>query len=253
MQEPKLSVVMPAYNEEKTICDIINKVLKQQYIHEIIVVNDCSKDKTLKVLEVFEANAKVKVVNHERNMGKTAALITGFEHITGNLVIIQDADMEYNPDEYKYLLEPILENQADVVYGSRFLVRKAHRVCYFYHYVANRFLTFFLNCFTNFNMTDVETCYKCFKAPLIKNMIITSTGFGFEIEVTAKISKTSARVYEVPISYYGRSYEEGKKIGLKDGVAALFYVFKYNIFTGFKSSFKKDKTEILKEMLPIVF
>ncbi len=248
MKQPSLSVVMPAYNEEKTIGKILGKVLEQEHVSEVIVVNDHSKDGTLSVLEKFKTNPKIKIINHLSNMGKTEALKTGFKNATGNIIIVQDADLEYDPNEYKYLLEPILENEADVVYGSRFLVRKTQRVCYFYHYLANKFITFLLNCFTNFNMTDVETCYKCFKAPLIKNMLISSKGFGFEIEVTSKIAKTKARVYEVPISYYGRSYDEGKKIGIKDGLAALYYILKYNLFVDFNRSFTVSKQELLKQV-----
>jgi glycosyltransferase involved in cell wall biosynthesis len=250
---PQLSVVIPAYNEEKTIVEIVNQVLRQEYVHEIIIVNDCSKDKTVEVLNVFKDNKKVRLINHVVNQGKTGALKTGFSHVTGNIVIIQDADLEYDPDEYKYILEPIIQNRADVVYGSRFLVRKASRVHYFFHYVANKSLTFFMNIFTNMNMTDIETCYKCFKAPIIKNMQITSKGFGFEVEVTANIAKLQCRVYEVPISYYGRSYEDGKKIGMTDGFHALWYIIKYNLLNPLNKAFKISFKTIKEEMCKINF
>jgi glycosyltransferase involved in cell wall biosynthesis len=180
----------------------------------------------------------VRVLSHQRNSGKTAALKTGFAASSGEVVIVQDADLEYDPSEIKDVIQPILDGVADVVFGSRFMVRKASRVLYFYHFLANKALTFFSNLLTNVNFSDVETGYKAFRGEIIRNMIITSSGFGFEIEVTAKVCKLGCATYEVPISYYGRTYEQGKKIGLKDGVAALWYVLRYNWFTSLKASYR---------------
>lgn len=234
-----LSVVIPAYNEESTLAAVIQRVLSIPHLHEIVVIDDCSTDKTGEIAdEMARLNPKVRAVRRERNGGKTEALKTGFALTTGAIVIVQDADLEYDPEEIDELIAPILEGNADVVYGSRFLVRRAARVLYFYHYLANKGLTFLSNLFTNVNLTDVETGYKAFRGEIIRNMIITSDGFGFEIEVTAKVAKLGCAMYEVPISYHGRTYEQGKKIGLTDGVAALWYILKFNLFCGLKDSFR---------------
>jgi glycosyltransferase involved in cell wall biosynthesis len=233
-----LSVVIPVYNEQATIRSVIEQVLQISYLLEIIVVNDGSQDGTHEVLEQLACEySELQVIHHPKNKGKTAALKTGFQATQGDVVIVQDADLEYNPQEIPDVIEPILDNKADVVYGSRFLVRKAARVLYFSHYIANKFLTFLSDVFTNVNITDVETCYKAFRGDIIRNMIIKSQGFGFEIEVTAKVAKLKCRIFEVPISYYGRTYEEGKKIGLKDGIQAIWYIIYFNLFCSLKKSF----------------
>jgi glycosyltransferase involved in cell wall biosynthesis len=236
-----LSVVMPAYNEEATLSQIVKKVLEIPQLLELIIVDDCSTDNTQSIgQKLAEQDSRVKYIRQPKNAGKTAALKAGFAATEGEIVIVQDADLEYDPMEIPDVIFPILDGKADVVYGSRFMVKKATRVLYFYHYIANKGLTFLSNCLTNINMTDVETCYKAFRGEIIRNMIITSSGFGFEIEVTAKVAKLKCAVYEVPISYYGRTYEEGKKIGLKDGIAALWYIIKFNLFTGLQKSYKTN-------------
>lgn len=241
INQPVLSVVMPAYNEEATLSEIVNKVLLIPQLLELIIVDDCSTDKTQAIAQqLADQDARIKYLRQPQNAGKTAALKAGFAATSGEIVIVQDADLEYDPTEISDVIFPILDGKADVVYGSRFMVKKATRVLYFYHYIANKGLTFLSNCLTNINMTDVETCYKAFRGDIIRNMIITSSGFGFEIEVTAKVAKLKCAVYEVPISYYGRTYEEGKKIGLKDGIAALWYILKFNLFTGLEKSYKKE-------------
>jgi glycosyltransferase involved in cell wall biosynthesis len=230
---------VPAYNEEKTIASVLDALLKEiPDVHEILVVDDGSKDRTAEIAEEFSKRCpQVCLIRQPRNMGKTAALRTGFAASSGEVVVVQDADLEYDPVDIQHLIEPIEKGIADVCYGSRFMVRRASRVLYFRHYIANHFLTFLSNLLTDLNLTDVETGYKAFRGPIIRNMIIETRGFGFEIEVTAKIAKLKCRVYEVPISYYGRTYEEGKKIGLKDGLDAIFYIFKYNLFVGKKRSY----------------
>ncbi len=241
MSEPRrcLSVVIPSYNEEATIAHVVGEVLKLGALLEVIVVNDCSRDRTAEIVTGLAArDSRVRLLQHDRNKGKTEALKTGFAQIQGEIVIVQDADLEYDPNEIPDVIGPILDGKADVVYGSRFLVRKASRVLYFYHYLANKTLTFTSNIFTNLNLTDVETGYKAFRSEIMRNMVITSSGFGFEIEVTAKVSKLKCAIYEVPISYYGRTYEQGKKIGWRDGVAAFWYIALYNVFTGLTSSFR---------------
>lgn len=236
---PCVSVVIPAFNEEATLSGVVRRVIELPFVQEVVIVNDCSRDKTgIIAKELASIYPQVRVAEHTRNQGKTAALKTGFAMTTGEIVIVQDADLEYDPEEIGEVIGPIVEGKADVVYGSRFLVRKAARVLYFYHYLANKGLTFLSNLFTNINMTDVETGYKAFRGDIIRNMVITSSGFGFEIEVTAKVAKLRCPVYEVPISYSGRTYDEGKKIGFKDGVAALWYIVKFNLLCGMKESYK---------------
>ena len=238
--QPFLSVVMPAYNEEATLKQIVDRVLELDFLLELIIVDDCSNDKTPEIAATLaKMDERVRYVRQPVNGGKTEALKTGFGLTKGAVVIVQDADLEYDPSEITDVVTPIATGVADVVYGSRFMVKKAARVLYFYHYLANKGLTFLSNCLTNLNMSDVETCYKAFRGEIIRNMTITSSGFGFEIEVTAKVAKLRCAVYEVPISYYGRTYEEGKKIGFKDGVAALVYILKYNWLTDLKSSYRE--------------
>ena len=235
-----VSIVIPAYNEERTLALVVSRVLAIPEVSEIVIVNDASKDKTGDIAEsLSRSNPQVRVVHHPKNQGKTEALKTGFQKTTGDIVLIQDADLEYDPVEIPEVVGPILEGLADVVYGSRFLVRRRTRILYFYHYLANISLTFLSNLFTNVNMTDVETGYKAFRGEIIRNMIITSDGFGFEIEVTAKIAKLQCVIYEVPISYNGRTYEEGKKIGWRDGVAALYYIVRFNLFCSLAKSYRK--------------
>jgi glycosyltransferase involved in cell wall biosynthesis len=239
--EPQLSVIVPAFNEEKTILGVLEALEKALSLpHEVIAVDDGSIDGTVAIVEAFaKKHPAVRLVRHPQNSGKTAALITGFAESRGSIVIVQDADMEYDPTEIADVIAPILSNRADVVYGSRFLIRRATRVLYYRHYLANRFITGLSNLLTDMNFTDVETCYKAFRGEIIRNMIITSQRFGFEVEVTAKIAKLGCRTYEVPISYYGRTYQEGKKIGFKDGVQALWYILKYNLFTGLEASYRQ--------------
>jgi len=235
---PRVSVVVPAFNEESTLATTLSAVLALPEVAEVIVVDDCSTDRTPSILaQIAEAEPRVVAVRQAKNGGKTEALKRGFALCTGDIVIVQDADTEYDPTEIPTVIRPIVDGVADVVYGSRFLVRKAARVLYFYHYVANRGLTLLSNLFTNVNLTDVETGYKAFRAEIIKNMVIKSSGFGFEIEVTAKVAKLGCRMYETPISYYGRTYEEGKKITFMDGVHALWYILRYNLFCSLEESF----------------
>ena len=230
---------MPAYNEEKTIASVVNRVAEEVPCDfELIIVNDGSTDHTPKVIEELAAKDPRIRTFHQKNGGKASALKQGFAMTRGAIVIIQDADLEYDPAEIRHVIQPILDGKADVVFGSRFLVRRASRVLYFYHYVANKFITMFSNLFTNLNMTDVETGYKAMRGPIIRAMVIASTGFGIEIEITAKVAKWGAAVYEVPISYYGRTYEEGKKIGPWDGVMALWYILVFNLFWSKQRSFK---------------
>ena len=234
-----LSVVIPAYNEEASLIGVVRKVLSIPHLHEVVVVDDCSTDKTGAIADkLANLNPKIRALHHKKNGGKTEALKTGFAITTGEIVIVQDADQEYDPAEIGEVIQPILDGHADVVYGSRFLVRKAARVLYYYHFLANKGLTFLSNLFTNVNLTDVETGYKAFRGEIIRNMIITSSGFGFEIEVTAKVAKLRCAMYEVPISYHGRTYEEGKKIGVMDGLAALWFIIKFNLFCGLAHSFR---------------
>jgi len=213
---------------------------KVHNLGEVIIIDDGSKDNTSVISREYEArNPLVHYYLQPRNMGKTEALKEGFRRSSGDIVIVQDADLEYDPAEINEVVAPIQEGKADVVLGSRFLVRRASRSVYFRHFMANKFITFLSNLLTDLNLTDVETCYKAFRGDIIRRMVITSTGFGFEVEVVAKVAKLKCRVYEVPISYYGRSYEEGKKIGTRDGIMALWYIIKYNIFTSKKASFRE--------------
>jgi glycosyltransferase involved in cell wall biosynthesis len=237
--QPFLSVVIPVYNEAATLAQVVHKVLTVEQVLEIIIVDDCSTDSTPEeARKLADLYPKVSFSQHLKNSGKTAALRTGFALTSGDIVIIQDADLEYDPAEIPLVIQPILEGHADVVYGSRFLVRRAARVLYFYHFLANKFLTLLSNILTNLNMTDIETGYKAFKGDIIRNMVITSNGFGFEVEVTAKVAKLVCAIYEVPISYYGRTYEEGKKVGLKDGIKAIWLVLRFNLFCSLSSSFR---------------
>ena len=226
----KLTVLVPVYNEERYVAEILRRVLELgPVVKEIVVVDDGSKDRTAEVIRAF-AEGKPKIHFHQqlKNQGKTAAIAKALELATGEVIIVQDADLEYDPAEIPDVIGPILAGVADVVFGSRFLVRRAARVHYFSHYLANSFLTFLSNCLTNRNMTDIETGYKAFRKDVILPLKLTSKGFGMEVEITAMICKTKARTYEVPISYYGRAYDEGKKIGFMDGVAALWYIGYYN-------------------------
>ena len=237
-KQPLLSIVVPAYNEEGTLSGVVERLLAVQESCEIIIVDDCSTDGTRSISDRLAAeDPRIKVTHHRVNAGKTEALKTGFALTTGKIVIVQDADLEYDPEEIGDVIAPIVDGNADVVYGSRFLVRKGSRVLYFYHYIANKGLTFLSNLCTNVNMTDVETCYKAFRGEIVRNMRITSSGFGFEIEVTAKVAKLGVSIYEVPISYHGRTYEQGKKIGMKDAFAAFWYIFRFNFLCSLEDSF----------------
>lgn len=234
-----LSIVIPAYNEGRTIHRILDKVKAVDLIHdmkkEVIIVNDFSKDNTEEaVLKYQKDNPELPIsyFKHEKNKGKGAALHTGIDKATGDYVVIQDADLEYNPEEYNILLQPIIDDFADVVYGSRFMGGKPHRILFFWHSIGNKMLTFASNAMTNLNLTDMETCYKMWKSDIIKSVKLKEQRFGFEPEVTAKVSRIpKVRIYEVGISYYGRTYEEGKKINWKDGVRAIYCILKYNIWS----------------------
>ena len=225
---PKLSIVIPAYNEKDTIDEIVRRVQNVEFEKEIIIVDDCSNDGTRDKIKRISGN-NIKKLFHEKNKGKGAALRTGFQHVSGDIVIIQDADLEYNPKEYSSLIEPILDGRADAVYGSRFL-GGPHRVLFFWHYVGNKILTTLSNMLTNLSMSDMETGYKVFKAEVIKNINIRSNRFGFEPEITAKLAKRKCVIYELPVSYSGRDYTEGKKIGWKDGVVALYCIIRFKLF-----------------------
>ena len=227
----KISIVIPCYNERETIEQVVEAVRAAPVADpEIILVDDCSTDGTREVIETRMRNKVTTVLYHERNQGKGAALRTGFAAVTGDVVIIQDADLEYDPQEYATLLQPILDGRADVVYGSRFMGGQAHRVVYFWHMVGNKFLTLCSNMFTDLNLTDMETCFKVMRTDVLRQIQIQENRFGFEPEITAKLAKLHVRIFEVGISYYGRTYAEGKKIGWKDGVRAILAIVKYNVW-----------------------
>lgn len=226
---PCLSAVMPVYNEAATVAEVIAQVLAQRPVQQLVVVNDASTDGTGAVLDRLAAGEpRIKLVHHAVNQGKGAALRTGFAHADAPLVIVQDADLEYDPGEYWRLLVPMLSGKADVVFGSRFLGSGAHRVLYFWHSVGNKVLTLLSNMATNLNLSDMETCYKVFRREVLNRVVIEENRFGFEPEITAKVARLGVRIYEVPISYYGRTYAEGKKIGWKDGFRALWCILKYS-------------------------
>ncbi|MFN7021331.1 MAG: glycosyltransferase family 2 protein [Phycisphaerales bacterium] len=225
----KLSVVIPVYNEEQTILSVVERVRAVGVEKELVIVDDCSRDGTRARLETLRGQEGIRLLFHDQNRGKGAALRTGFAACTGEMVIIQDADLEYDPNEYPKLIKPILDGRADVVFGSRFIGGETHRVLYFWHSVGNRFLTLLSNALTNLNLTDMEVCYKVFRREIIQQIKIEEDRFGFEPEITAKVARLRCRVYEVGISYSGRTYEEGKKIGWKDGVRAIWCILKYNL------------------------
>jgi glycosyltransferase involved in cell wall biosynthesis len=228
----QLSVVIPVYNERQWIRELVRRVAAVPIPKEILIVDDCSTDGTREILRELERQVDVRVIYQAANQGKGAALRTGFQHARGDIILVQDADLEYDPAEYPHLIQPILNNQADVVYGSRFIGEK-HRVLYYWHYVANKALTTLSNMFTNLNLTDMETCYKVFRRDVLAAIRIKSNRFGFEPEITAKVARHGHppwRIYEVPISYSGRTYEEGKKIGLRDALNALYCIVRYWLF-----------------------
>ena len=238
----KLSIIIPAFNEAKTIERVLDR-LKESVgdFHEIIVVDDASTDGTADIVQkLADSEPRLRLLRHPHNLGKTSALRIGFAEITGDIVVVQDADLEYDPADIPDLIAPILQNQGDVCLGSRFLVKRAGRILYYRHYLANKFLTFLNNVLTDLNCTDVETGYKAMRADIARRMIITSSGFGFEVEFVAKCRKAGYRFYEVPINYFGRTYEEGKKITFLDGIAAIYFIFKFNLFVTLSNSFRSE-------------
>ena len=242
-----LTVVMPVYNEEKTIITIVEKVLERPEVGELIIVNDASKDNSWEKLQTFAGNPRVRLLNQEVNRGKGAALIRGFAEATKPFVMVQDADFEYTPEDYPAVLAPLVSGKADVVYGSRFMGTPG-QVRFFRHEMGNKFLTFWSNFFSDIHLSDMETCYKAFKKEVIQNLVLTSERFGIEVEMTAKLAKAKTLcIWEVPISYAPRSYNEGKKIGWRDGVAALWHILRFNCFTSLEESLKKPGDEVLKK------
>ncbi len=232
-----LSIIIPVFNEEKTICEILDKIKNisiENILFEIVIVNDCSSDNSEKIINEYISNnhvLKIKYFTHTVNKGKGAAIHTGIENATGDFLIIQDADLEYDPNEYKDMLKPILDGKADIVYGSRFMGSNPHRILFFWHTIGNKFLTFLSNMLTNLNLTDMESCYKLFRTEIIKNIKLYENRFGFEPEITAKVSRVpKIRIYEIGISYYGRTYDEGKKINWKDGFRTIYCILKYNLW-----------------------
>ena len=241
-----VSILVPVFNEQETIAEVLDKVDQCPVnLLEIVVVDDGSVDETAEIVKQKMAELpRVRFFQLDKNQGKTAAIRRAIEEAEGDILIVQDADLEYDPFEIPEVIDPILQNKADVVYGSRFMVRKAARVLYYYHFLANKFLTTYSNILTNRNMTDIETCYKAFRSGVIKPLNLTSKRFGMEVEITAMICKTNTRTYEVPISYYGRTYEEGKKIGMRDGIAAIYYIFYYNLIQPLTPSGRKYIREV---------